>query len=179
MNAVTLPLSAPPGRCGGFTLIELLTTVTVLVVSLALAAPALSTFVRSNRLNATQSELVSALMLARSEAGRLGARVGVEAKLAVASGGFGGGWRVFVDANSNGAYDGGEAVLRDAPDRGNDVKVSTVSNVRAVMFNPNGFLTPASLVTFNLCGPVGVHKGYRVLLEPVGLSDTTEVTTCP
>ena len=52
----------------GFTLVELLITLTVLVITLAIAAPAMSGFVRSSQLSGTQTELIGALMLARSEA---------------------------------------------------------------------------------------------------------------
>jgi len=159
----------------GFTLIELMTTLAVLIISLALAAPALTSFVRSNRLNAAQSELVSSLMLARSEAARLGTRVGVEASVA----GFAGGWRVWVDADSSGTFSSGETILREVPERGSNVTITTSPSVTGVVFNPNGFLAGGALVNFKLCGPTGVAKGYQIMLEPVGLSDITEVATCP
>ncbi len=98
-------MSAPRrrgARCGGFTLIEMLTTLSVLVVTLAIAAPSLSSFVRSSRIRSAQSELVSSLMLARNEAARRGVRVGVQAKGTAAAGGLARGWRVWVDDNGDG-----------------------------------------------------------------------------
>ena len=68
-----------PRPARGVTLIELITTLAVLIISLSLAAPAFTSFLRSNRLQAAQSELVSSLTLARSEAARKGRPVGVEA----------------------------------------------------------------------------------------------------
>ena len=166
-------------RRRGVTLIELMTTLAVLVISLTLAAPAFTSFLRSNRLQAAQSELVASLMLARSEAARQGKRVGVEAMVPVAEGGFTGGWRVWVDADANGAYDSGEQVLREVPAQRAPLTINSATDVRDVVFGPSGFLVPGATVTFMLCGNPGTGKGYQVLLEPVGLSDITEVTTCP
>jgi type IV fimbrial biogenesis protein FimT len=166
-------------REGGLTLIELMTTLAVLVISLTLVAPAFTSFLRSNRLQAAQSELVSSLMLARSEAARQGKRVGIEALQPLADGGFAGGWRVWVDADASGAYETGEAVVREVPARGAPLTITSTPGVRDVVFGPSGFLVAGSAVAFNLCGQRGVPKGYRVLLEPVGLSDISEVTTCP
>jgi len=163
----------------GLTLIELMTTLSVLVISLALAAPALTSFVRGNRLMAAQSDLVSSLMLARSEAARQGASVGVEALLPLADGGFANGWRVWVDANGNGSYDDGESVLREVPGHGAALTITPTPGVRQVVFGSNGFLVGTSAVTFSVCEQAGAAKGYRVLLQPVGLSDVSEVTTCP
>lgn len=164
---------------GGFTLIEMMTTLAVLVISLTLAAPALTSFLRSNRLQAAQSDLVSSLMLARSEAARQGRRVGVEAMQPVADGGFTAGWRVWVDADMNGVYDSGETVLREVPAQKPPLTITTAGDVRGAVFGSNGFLIPGAAVTFTLCGNPGGGKGFQVLLEPVGLSDVTEVTTCP
>lgn len=166
-------------RARGFTLIELMTTLAVLIVLLTLAAPAFTSFLHSNRLRAAQSELVASLMLARSEAGRRGRQVGVEALQPVGNGGFTAGWRVWVDADANGSYDSGETVLRDVPAQRPPLTIDSGAEVRGVVFAPSGFLVPAAAVTFKLCGTPGQGKGYQVLLEPVGLTDITEVSTCP
>jgi len=166
-------------RARGLTLVELMTTVAVLVISLTLAAPALTSFLRSSRLRAVQSEFASSLMLARSEAARQGVRVGVEALQPPADGGFARGWRVWVDTDSNGSYDSGEPVVREVPAPGAPLAISSTPEVRNVIFAPSGFLVAASDIKFRLCGQPGVVQGYQVWLEPVGLSDITEVTTCP
>ena len=166
-------------RSRGVTLIELITTLAVLVIMLTLAAPAFTSFLRSNRLQAAQSELVASLMLARSEAARQGTRVGVESLQPLADGGFAHGWRVWVDANDNGAFDSNEVVVREVPGRGAPLTITARPSQRQVVFNPSGFLVGGAAVTFDLCGQPGVATGYHVLLELVGLADTTEVTTCP
>ena len=174
----TSTLANPGFSCAGcwrgFTLIELLTTLVVLAVSLALAAPALSSFVRGNQLRASQSELVSSLMLARSEAARVGLPARVEALQPVASGGFTQGWRVWVDSDGDGTFDAGES-LREVPKRTGGVTITT--SVRTVVFNASGFLEPVTPVSFDVKGVVSDDstQRYCVQLTPVGLADVSDL----
>lgn len=62
------PLSRAPGTLGGFTLVELLTVVVILAVGAALAMPSLERALVNQRLRAAGTDLMSSLMLARSEA---------------------------------------------------------------------------------------------------------------
>lgn len=164
-------------RARGLTLIELMTTLTVLAISLSLAGPAFTSFIRSNRLQAAQSELISSLTLARSEAARKGKPVGVEALRPLGEGGFTQGWRVWVDANGNGIYDdvAGEEVLREVPARGGALAITPTPDVREVVFAPSGFLVAGTAVTFCLLGQPQSGKGFRVVLAPVGLTDVSPV----
>jgi type IV fimbrial biogenesis protein FimT len=152
-------------RLRGFTLIELLVTLIVAAVLLAIAVPALSTFVDSSRLRASQSELVSALTLARSEATKRGSDVMVEASAAdpVAGKEFNEGWRVKAGAE----------VVREYPAATGHVRFGTVGGVKKATFNSRGFLTTGEIV-FTVCGKAGVTKGYRIRLEPVGIADVEE-----
>ena len=171
------PATARPGR--GFTLIELMTTVSVLAVSLALAAPALGGLIRGNRVRAAQGELVSSLMLARSEAARRGMPARVEAKADAAGGGFARGWTVWIDANANGTLDIGET-LRSVPDFGTGITLTAAGDVRNIVYSPRGFLAGGTAVTIKVCGvPASASgNGYQVLIEPIGLADTSEISTC-
>lgn len=65
----------------GFTMVELLTTLVVLAVLLAIAAPGMTKFVNNSRLRSSHGELVSALTLARSEATKRGLPVAVRARV--------------------------------------------------------------------------------------------------
>ena len=168
---------------GGFTLFELLITLIVMAVVLAIAVPNLSTFVNSSRLRASQSEFVSALTLARSEAIKRGGQVVVVALGAVAGSEFLGGWRVFVDANEDGLFDAGEAIVRDyAPLTGamrfNALVGATTTVATSAAFNGRGFLVPATTLNVKICGPVGNTKSYSIRLEPVGIADVVEGDSC-
>jgi type IV fimbrial biogenesis protein FimT len=55
-------------RHQGFTLIEMMITIAVLVILLAVAAPAMQTFTKAQRIKTTSFDLYSSLMFARSEA---------------------------------------------------------------------------------------------------------------
>ena len=165
----------------GFTMIELLTTLVVLAVLLALAAPSMATFINNSRLRASQGELLSALMLARSEATKRGNFVMVEALSPVAGSEFSGGWRVFEDKNGDGVLNDGEDVFRTYPALSGNQHFSAKSGalaVASVVFNPRGFLKSNARVEFNLCGQTGQNKGYLITLDPVGLADVKEQLTC-
>ncbi len=171
---------APARRSGGrgFTLFELLITVIVAAVILAIAVPNLSLFVDSSRLRASQSELVSALTLARSEATKRGLNVVVEAVAPAAGVEFNQGWRVWVDADADGSYlyNAGpptEEIVREYPAATGNVRFSTVGGVTKATFNSRGFLTTGEIV-FAVCGKPGVTRGYRIRLEPVGIADVEE-----
>jgi type IV fimbrial biogenesis protein FimT len=94
-------------KTAGFTLVELMIVLLVAAILLGTAVPAMRTFIQNNRASAQANTLVSALNLARSEAvkANLSAFVSVNTP-----GNWAGGWTVFLDANDNGAPDGGEEV---------------------------------------------------------------------
>lgn len=64
---------APPVL--GFTLIELMVTLAVLAIIVAIAAPAFTGLVNSNRLTTQSNELIGGIQMARSEAIKRNARV--------------------------------------------------------------------------------------------------------
>ena len=161
----------------GVSLIEMLTTVSILAVLLAIASPGLASLTSANALSAAQGELASAMMLARTEAVRRSVSVGLAATAPVAGAEFSGGWTVFVDLNENRQYDEGEPIVRQQPSFPPGTRVATANGATAITFNGRGFLTPSTLVTFTLCSRAA-RKGYQVRVEPVGLTDIAESSTC-
>ena len=165
-------------RARGFTLFELLITMIVAAVLLAIVVPGLSSFVNSSRLRATQSEFVSALTLARSEATRRGGEVVVSALGNADGSEFLGGWRVFSDTDGDGDLDDGEPVIREYAPLSGQLRFTatvgeTTTKATSTTFNSRGFLKGPAL-KFTLCGPSGTTKGYTVRLEQVGIADVGE-----
>jgi type IV fimbrial biogenesis protein FimT len=166
-------------RHSGFSLIEMVTTMSILAILLAIASPGLASLTSANALSVAQGDLTAALVLARSEAMKRGTAVGLAAATPTSGSEFTGGWNVFVDSNGNGQFDVGETIVRQEPALHGDLRVSLGSGATAVVFNGRGFLSPSTLLTFNLCA-AAASKSYIVRIEPVGLADVTEGTAgCP
>jgi type IV fimbrial biogenesis protein FimT len=166
-------------RNSGFSLIELVTTMSILAILLAIASPGLASLTSANALSAAQGDLAAALVLARSEAMKRGVAVGLAAATPTIGTEFSGGWNVFVDSNGNGQFDPGETIVRQEPALHGDVRASLGGGATTVVFNGRGFLTPSTLLTFNLCA-AAASKSYIVRVEPVGLADVTEgAAGCP
>ncbi len=172
------PRSRRGGRLGGFTLVELLITLIVAAVLLAIVVPGLSSFVNSSRLRASQSEFVSALTLARSEATKRGSDVAVSARGTVDGSEFLGGWLVCSDTDQDGTCEDGEPVIREYAPLAGQVRFmarvgETTTKATSAAFNSRGFLKSAAL-KFTLCGPSGTTKSYTIRLEQVGIADVVE-----
>jgi prepilin-type N-terminal cleavage/methylation domain-containing protein len=91
--------SGPSARAAaGLSLIELLAVVAILAVTIAAAGPALATVASTSRLDAASAQLHAALRLARSEAMKRGALVGIEP---VDARGWAGELRVYADADGD------------------------------------------------------------------------------
>ena len=162
----------------GFSLIEMLTTMSILAILLAIASPGLASLTSANALSAAQGELASAMVLARSEALKRSASVGLAATSPVRGAEFSGGWTIFVDANNNGVFDAGETIVRQQPAFHGDVRVAVTGGATVVAFNNRGFLTPSAMVTLTVCSSL-VAKSYQLRVEPVGLADVVDSTGCP
>ena len=97
----------------GFTLIEMLITIAIAGILLSLGVPSYESAINSNRLTAQGSELISTLILARSEAVKRGEFITVcKSNTAGTCGGnWEDGWIVFVDLNNSGSINAGEEIL--------------------------------------------------------------------
>lgn len=119
----------------GFTLIELMVTVTILAVSMTLAAPSFSQLVSNYRLRGSAESVLNGVNLARAEAVRRNAQVGF------ALTGTKSGWTVWVDANGDGVVDAGETVVQSRLDSETGGLSATSSNAATtVSFLPTGLV---------------------------------------
>jgi type IV fimbrial biogenesis protein FimT len=140
---------------GGFTLIELMITVAIAGIFASLAAPAMTTIIRNNRVQSEASSLVSDLQLARNEAIKRGSPVAV---CPAATGGgsclttntWQNGWIIFTDLNGNGVYDStSETMLRyrQALSSTDTIVASPQPTTNAISFNRDGFATGMGTTT--------------------------------
>ena len=156
----------------------MMTTLSVLVILLAIASPGLASLITANAVSSAQGELTAALMLARGEALKRGTPVALVAASPVGGAEFNGGWTMFVDANGNGVLDAGEEIVRVQPPFRGDMRVTTSAGQTLLAFNGRGFLTPAATVVFTVCASAA-PRSYRIRIEPVGLADVLDTTGCP
>ena len=161
----------------GFTLIEALVTVTVLVIALGMAMPALGTFMAQNQAASIKSIFASSVALARSEAARAGQQVVLQA----ASGGGGGnefanGWDLYLDNDGSGTVSAGDTLLRHYEALPPALKLSGSSTL---VFSASGYLTPAANVAYHLCRHDGGGTGFRLALAPNGTAYTSTGSGCP
>lgn len=165
-------------KARGFTLVEAMIVVTLLAIVVSLAAPSFSSFLGRSGILSLESDFVNAISFARSEAMRRGLPVAVTASVPVAGNGFGQGWTIWVDSNSNGTYDAGEPVLRI-----HTAYPSTVSmgdgSVTQVYFNQQGYFNggPSQLKACSAASPGAT--GYQITVLAGGVIDVQESVNCP
>ena len=100
----------------GFTLLELIVIIGIIGMTMAFAAPGLSTMIKNNRLSGNANDFVAALQFAKAEAASRINPVTICKKNAagtacVAGGDWQQGWIVFSDINGNAGVDAGDTVL--------------------------------------------------------------------
>lgn len=151
----------------GFTLIELLTTIAIMVIVLALAAPSFTAFQRNSELTGVANTMLSSLSAARSEAMKRGRNTLVVPSADCAAWGddWSKGWIVFVDNDLSQTVNSGDDVLSCEP--------KVPENVVAVTgAAPEGFKDPDSgklYLMFN-------GSGYPRLLSGAFQSSSLDFT---
>ncbi len=120
-------------RNRGFTVVELMIVIAVLALLTAAALPTFRDLMARNRVTTAANDLLSAFLLARSEAVKRERRVVVQR-----TGSDWKSWQVFVDKNSNGSRDTDEALLAEGA-AGSGLSLATVGNLgTSVTYTPRG-----------------------------------------
>ena len=131
----------------GFTLIELIATVSIATILASIAVPSFSKMIERNRITTGTNELISSLILARSEALKRSINVSLCASnndTNCNANDFSEGWIVFVDCGSDGVINN-----NGCPAGITDVAIKVHEPVRGMAITKNG---PASYYGYNFAG---------------------------
>ena len=161
MNRPTRALYSLPRGSRGFTAVEALTVLAILAIGAAVAVPSLSNVLAGQRLRAAGTDLMSSLLVARSEAIKRNAQVGIVPR---SGGDWKTGWRVVTVATAE------QVDAKDPP----GVRVA-VNAPPAIVYQRNGRLAVAGMtqVEFrDIESQPGVHARC-VSIDPSGLPRLT------
>ena len=155
MQRASTHLDSRPAQQRGLTVIELMVTLAVAAVLIGLAVPAFNGLVAQRTLTAQVNDFLVSVQYARSEAGRRGATVSVQAVNAgAAANEWGPGWCVVL--GTPGACPNDGTALRVYSSLGANTLDATgaLDGVGTLAFNSRGLLlAPAAAGVLNLCNP--------------------------
>lgn len=172
-----MPLTTTPEtldmRQNGFTLAELMVGLAVAGITLTVGVPSMSRFIANQGQVAAGNELVTAMMLARSEAIKQNRFVTVchsaDGQQCSAGEDWHNGWIVFANTSQANAdtVDANEQVIRYFNRRGDPRTVSAdTAGLNFVSFSPTG--TVPTAVTWVLCDRRGEDEARGVALNRAG-----------
>lgn len=160
----------------GFTIVELMVSIAIISILIAIALPNFSDFMIRTRVDNEISELHRLLLTARNTA------INSEQNVTICPLGTGstcdGNWQnelsVFVDADSDGVLDNGEALVKtkDAIDSGDKLQFS----VNGLTYMPNGRLLVAAANRFNYCPKDNQDLSRGIEVSSSGRFNTTSDT---
>jgi len=163
----------------GFTIVEIMVALAVAGILIGLAAPAFNEFIAQRRLTAQVNDLMVAVQYARSEAGRRGERVSLQAIDADDdTNEWGAGYCVVVDNPG----DCDDALRMFDATGANTLNANDdLDGVGTLSFNPRGLLAAPVLdapATIDLCNP-DEDTGRRVVLNMIGRVSSQELDCNP
>lgn len=157
----------------GFTLLELMITVVIVVVLLAIVAPAMREILLNNRQATDHNEMLTSLTLARAEAVKRGVRTRVCISDATpdcdsAATRWEDGWIVLADIDADGTIttaDGDLILESHGGLTGGTTLRSNGAVVNSVVYNARGF---SSARTMRLCDSRGAGEARGIIISNTG-----------
>ena len=180
-----IPFVRSNARAKGFTLIELMITLVVFAILLGLVVPAMTNFVRDQRLAGQANDFLGDLNYARTEAIRRGTTVTLcktanpnaapPACNTTVAAPWTTGRIVFADADGDATVDAGDTILRvtqalEGSGNGIYVDDSNATMANRVTFRPTGLTTFAGTTDLQLflCDKRGPAQGRTLIVTPTG-----------
>ncbi|NJN52669.1 MAG: prepilin-type N-terminal cleavage/methylation domain-containing protein, partial [Gammaproteobacteria bacterium] len=154
-----------PSQQRGLTIVEIMVSLAIASVLIGLALPAWSGFVAQRTLTTQLNDFVLAVQFARSEAGRQGGIVSVQAEDATDNADeWGAGWCVVLNTPGN----CNNPIRRFGPLGDNTLNgMNALDGVGTLTFNSRGLLIGAGAGTVDLCDP-GEDDGRQITVSAIG-----------
>jgi type IV fimbrial biogenesis protein FimT len=166
-------------RQSGLTIVEIMVSLAVASILIGLAVPAFNNFIAQRTLTAQVNDFMVAVQYARSEAGRRGGAVSVQAQNAGdGSDEWGPGWCVVVGTPGACPNDGTE--LRSFTALGNSTLngLGGMDGLAALTFNSRGLLVAGAAGSFDLCR-TDETVGRTISISTIGRVSSRIKTDCP
>lgn len=166
----------------GFTLIELMAAIMILAILSFIAAPNMSTLVKSNRLDSSATVLMRSMIAARSEAIARNQPVVICSSAngsSCTTGGWENGWISFADDDADNALGAAESILETFYSDDQLTIRSAASNPNLVAFSSDGSIS--EIVSFRVCGSdADIAKAKTISLSVTGRPRSSLGTSeCP
>ncbi|MCP4472031.1 MAG: prepilin-type N-terminal cleavage/methylation domain-containing protein [Gammaproteobacteria bacterium] len=157
----------------GFTLLELIIIIAILGLTMAFAAPGLSTMIKNNRISGNANDFVAALQFAKTEAAsRINpvtlCKSNPAGTACVAGGDWQQGWIVFSDANGDAAVNAGDTVLLSHEALDDTITFGGTAGVdTAVTYRPSGTTSVTSTEVLIICDDRGFADSAKGILVTI------------
>jgi type IV fimbrial biogenesis protein FimT len=175
----------------GFTLTEILITLSIISILLSIAAPSFSSLITEIKITTQSNELLSMLILTRSEAIKRNQRVtmckSANNLTCTNEGNWDQGWIIFTDNPPIGETDENDVILRThATLTGNNSIIGNQNVRNYISYTPNGRSTLANNAlqggTLYICNADNLAKGKKITLSlrssKIQLSKITQSSDC-
>ncbi|MBV1879785.1 MAG: GspH/FimT family pseudopilin [Pseudomonadales bacterium] len=156
-------------KCKGLTLIELMVGLVIIGIGFGVALPGFQGMVKRNAIATQVNQMLLAINLARSEAGRLGFIVSVQAAAPTSGDEFGAGWCVIPQPDPAVLVPCSDTtVIQQFSELTNDATLNLIDDGgnTTIQFSPLGGLRGDRSRSLDFCMPG--QLGRRIFISPVG-----------